>query len=69
MFFFITQQVASSMPGLDDKENSSPQYLQRERTRDAGNKGKIVVQDYNMDKADDAANNGWFGRVARALWG
>lgn len=62
-------QVASSMPGLDDKENSSPQYLQRERTRDAGNKGKIVVQDYNKDKGDDAAANGWFGRVARALWG
>lgn len=57
------------MTGLDDKENSSPQYLQRDRTRDAGNKGKVVVQDGFKEKADDSANNSWFGRVARVLWG
>lgn len=55
------------MTGLDDKENTTPQYLERERTRDAGNKGKIVLPDYK-EKADDG-NSTWFGRVARALWG
>jgi hypothetical protein len=59
---------SSSTSGLDDKENAPPQYLNRERTSDASNKGKVALPDFK-ERTDDPGNSGWFGRVARALWG
>jgi hypothetical protein len=59
--------IPNSRPEEDNKENS-PKYCTKERTRVKESKGKIVPTEYNRPSESDE-NAGWFGRVARALWG